>query len=212
MRSPCLRTIRNRCNTRVRSATTAVPPTTRTKAYSDKPNTAPERMAGVIRRASRYLFFVKLTRRFASLSPQNSKASSTDPHLVNLSVKPAAIWSSPAPRTPLVIESRTIISAVVPPDPVQECVAPFFKMLMPNPTGTTDVMPLRTGSLCFRSIIAVRTRRTSGPGSATTGSSFSFVWSFSFRLGRHIHQFVPLKHGAKKVAAAVVIRHTADRC
>ena len=34
----------------------------------------------------------------------------------------------------------------------------------------------------------------------------------SFRLRRHIHQLVPLKHRAVEVTAAVVVRLSADRC
>jgi hypothetical protein len=52
-----------------------------------------------------------------------------------------------------------ISSAIVAPEPAQEPVAPFFKILMPNPMGTTEITALKTGRLCFKSVIAKRSRK-----------------------------------------------------
>jgi hypothetical protein len=45
----------------------------------------------------------------------------------------------------------------------------------------------------------------------TIGPAIS-VLSLSFRLRRHIHQSVLIKHRAIEVTAAVVVLHAADRC
>jgi hypothetical protein len=81
------------------------------------------------------------------LSAQNLKASSEDPHLLNLSVNPADLLSWATAMTSFVVLSNIITSAAVAPEPVHAPVAPRLIKLMPNPIGTTLVTPLRTGLL-----------------------------------------------------------------
>ena len=107
-----------------------------------------------------------------SRSPQNLKASSTDPYLVYLSKKAALCSSLATAMTSFVAESMAIISIVVAPEPLHDPVAPFFTRLIAAPTGKTMVAVVitpTTGLLALRSVIAKRIRTTSGPGSVTIG-------------------------------------------
>ncbi|OPY60122.1 MAG: hypothetical protein A4E62_03220 [Syntrophorhabdus sp. PtaU1.Bin002] len=82
--------------------------------------------------------------------------------------------------TSLLMESKAMNSAFVPPEPLYEPVTPFFMRLMPIPTGIMELTTLIPGLLFFTPVMAILRRATSGPGSDTMGylsfSAFTISW------------------------------------
>src|SRR5271157_1494362 len=117
----------------------------------------------------RYFMPRVLSMKATMCSAHHLKASSADPHLENRSPKDADLSSTAARIGSLVVESRASSSALVAPEPDQEPVAPFLTRLNAKPMGRIELTALTPGLLALTPVIAMRTRATSGPGSATIG-------------------------------------------